>query len=281
MHRRKIMKISMNQLQEVVRASINEALKKKLLREINSQKASASSKDIVTAINILPDILRNKFPDVGYSVTRGGHEILPFDLRKIWANKNEIVVMSGGDNIIFGLHLGNSFDELLPTDEELTLVADEVSHYVSDMGWYLYDSELAARGEVLKVEIYPEVTERIQASDELYHLTDTANVESILKNGILPSRSKVSSRRYGDRVYLFTSKELLDQQIEQNREAHENPGWFPKLTASPDVSVIVVDAGALGEDVEFLRDPEFSGDRGAVYIRSQIPVEAIKRVIKI
>jgi hypothetical protein len=243
--------------------------------------ASVTAKEMVDAINVLPDVLRNKFPDVAYPVTRGGREILPFDLMKIWAKKSEIVVMSGGDNIIFGLHLGNSFDDLLPTEDELALVTDEISRYVSHLGWYVYDSDLAARGEVLKVEIYPEVTERIEASEELYHLTDTSNVGSIMKNGILPSRSKVAGRRYGDRVYMFSNKELLDQQIEQNREAHESPGWFPKLTAGTDVSIIVVDSEALDGNVELLRDPEFSGDRGAVYTRSRVPVEAIKRVIKV
>lgn len=240
---------------------------------------SITGQEMVKAIERLSDELRDAFPDVALPITRAGESILPFSPKKVWT-KHPPILLRSEEEIIFGLHLGDGYSGDVPSAGELSPVIEYVKSYMKNRGWYVFNWETQARGETLKLEIYPEVMEEMEnESDYLYHLTDKKNLSSILSRGLTPSLSKDSNRGYGPRVYLFSDKNLLAQQIEQNKEAHGSAsGWNPKLTSTLDMSVVVIDPSKLRRNTKLRRDPEFGGDKGAVYTFTHIPPEAIDHV---
>lgn len=241
---------------------------------------SITGQEMVRAIERLSDELRDAFPGVAFPVTRAGENILPFSLKKLWAKHPSVLVRGGGDEIIFGLHLGDGYSGDVPEERDLLPVVEHIKSYMKGRGWYVFNWSTQARGETLKIEIYPDVMEEIEKpSDYLYHLTDKKNIPSIMSKGLFPSTSKTPDRGYGSRVYLFSDKNLLAQQIEQNKDAHGPGGsWNSQLTSTPQMSVVVVDSNKLRKNTKLRRDPEFGGDRGAVYTFTHVPPEAIDHV---
>lgn len=240
---------------------------------------SITGQEMVRAIERLSGELRDAFPDVAFPVTRAGQDILPFSLKKLWTKHPSILVRGGGEEIIFGLHLGDGKSGNIPSEQELLPVVEHIKSYMKGRGWYVFNWGTQAMGETLKIEIYPDVMEEIERQgDYLYHLTDKKNVPSVMSKGLFPSTSKNSDRGYGPRVYLFSDKNLLAQQIEQNKNAHDGDSWNPQLTSTPQMSVVVVDANKLRRNTKLRRDPEFGGERGAVYTFTHVPPEAIDHV---
>lgn len=248
---------------------------------LEGRQNTISADEIRNSIKRLPDLLRNEFTNINYVTVRAGKEILPFTLTKIWVRHPEIY--KRGDSFIFGLHLGNAFEEKLPTQNEIEEIVDYIKQYMKNRGWFVFSWNLSGRGEILQIEILPEKTDQLKdIPNVLYHLTDTANISSIEKKGLKPKASSKQERTYGSRVYLFSNEQLLKQQIEQNIEAHkEGGGWNPMLTKTLDMSVIVLDVNKLKKGTKLYRDPEFGGTIGAYYTFTDIPKEAILKINKI
>jgi len=250
---------------------------------LEGRQNTISTDEIKNSIEKLPNELRKQFYNkkyVTYVTVRAGEEIFPFDLKKIWAKHPEIY--KHGDGFSFGLHLGNAFEEKLPTQNEIEEVIDYIKQYMKNRGWFVFSWSLSGRGETLQIEIMPEKTDQLKdVPAVLYHLTDTINIPSIEKKGLKPKSSSKQERTYGNRVYLFSNEELLKQQIEQNIEAHKEDGfWNPKLTKTLDMSVIALDANKLKKGTKLYRDPEFGGAPGAYYTFTDIPKEAISQIKK-
>lgn len=266
-------KINFNNLLESIMDDV-------FIKLLEGRQNTISVDEIQNSIKRLPNLLRNEFPNVSYVTIRAGKEILPFTLTKIWQIHPEIY--KHGDSFSFGLHLGNSFEEKLPTQNEIKEVVDYIKQYMKNRGWFVFSWSLSGRGETLQIEIMPEKTDQLKdVPTVLYHLTDTINIPSIEKKGLKPKSSSKQERTYGNRVYLFSNEELLKQQIEQNIEAHKEDGfWNPKLTKTLDMSVIVLDANKLKKGTKLYRDPEFGGAPGAYYTFTDIPKEAISQIKK-
>lgn len=245
---------------------------------LENRQDTISDKEIKNSIKRLPDELRKKFPEIDYITLRGGKPILPFELKKIWVKHPEI--LKDKDSFHFGIHLGNSFEEKLPSEEETKRIVEFIKEYIKNRGWHVFSWNFTGRGETLQVEILPEKTEQLKiVPDVLYHLTDTANIPSIKRNGLKPRASFKQERSYSPRIYLFSDKELLEQQIKQNIEAHKEGGiWNPKLTKTLDMSIVVVNTEKLKKGIKFYRDPEFGGSLGAYYTFSDIPKESISNI---
>lgn len=242
---------------------------------------SISGQEMVEIIEKLSDDLRNAFPDVAFPVTRAGRNILPFSLKQIWTMHPPIYFED--DEIIFGMHLGNGYTGEIPDENDLMPVMHYMTRVFGSHGWYVHNWEITSRGETLKVNVFPEFTEEMSETPfYLYHLTDKKNLKSILSNGLTPSKSKNPGRNYNPRVYLFADENLLKQQIKQNIEAHhENGIWHSKLTSTLDMAVVVIDPSKLKQGTRFHRDPEFSGDQGAVYTFTHIPPGAIDHTYEV
>lgn len=240
---------------------------------------SITGQEMVRAIERLSNELRDMFPDVAFPVTKAGEKILPFSPKKIWT-KYPPVFLRSEEEIIFGLHLGDGYSGNVPNENELISVVEHIKSFMKNRGWYVFNWETQSRGETLRIEIYPDVTGGVEVEgDHLYHLTDKKNLSSILSKGLTPSTSKDPNRGYGQRVYLFSDKGLLDQQIKQNKDAHsDSGGWNSKLTSTPDMSVVVIDSKKLRRNTKLRRDPEFGGDKGAIYTFTHVPPEAIDHV---
>lgn len=251
-----------------------------LIKLLESRQNTISSDEIRNSIEKLPKDLRNKFPDINHITLRAGEEILPFTLKKIWTKHPEI--LQDGDSFHFGLHLGNVFENQLPSETEIKDILNYIKQYMSNRGWYVFSWNLSGRGETLQIQIMPEKTERLKdIPNVLYHLTDTINIPSIEKKGLKSKSSSKQERTYSPRVYLFADKNLLNQQIEQNIEAHKEGGsWNPMLTKTLDMSVISINTENLKKGTKFYRDPEFGGAQGAYYTFSDIPKEAILKIEK-
>lgn len=249
---------------------------------LENRQNTISVDEIQNSIKRLPNLLRNEFPNISYVTIRAGKEILPFTLIKIWQIHPEIY--KHGDSFSFGLHLGNAFEEKLPSENEIKEVIDYIKQYMKNRGWFVFSWSLSGRGETLQIEIMPEKTDQLKdVPNVLYHLTDTINIPSIEKKGLKPKASSKQERTYTNRVYLFSDEELLKQQIQQNIEAHKENGggWNPTLTKTLDMSVVVIDAEKLKKGTKLYRDPEFGGTMGAYYTFTEIPKEAISQIKKI
>ncbi len=242
---------------------------------LENRQDTISDEEIKNSIKRLPDELRKQFPAIDYVTRRGGELILPFELKKIWVKHPKILKVK--DSFYFGLHLGNSFEEKIPSEEETKRVVEFIKEYIKNRGWHVFSWSITGRGETLQVEILPEKTEQLKdVPDVLYHLTDTANIPSIKRKGLKPRASFKQERSYSPRIYLFSDKELLEQQVEQNIKAHEEDGiWHPKLTKTLDMSIVTIDTKKLKKGTKFYRDPEFGGVAGAYYTFTDIPKESI------
>lgn len=226
---------------------------------------------MTSILSRLPQTLRDQFPSLGHPVTRGGETIQPFALKSLWTKQPPIVVQ-GEDEIIFGLHLGDSSRGLLPTEEEIKDVTQFMKDWLKKRGWYLHNSSLSARGETLRADIFPDTTEAINKTPtHLYHLTDRNSLHSILSQGLIPR-----GNTYSPRVYLFSDLNLLKNQADRNKAAHADPnGWDKPLTQTPDTVILQIDPSKLRRGTVLRRDPEFGGDTNALYTLTHIPPDAI------
>jgi RNA:NAD 2'-phosphotransferase (TPT1/KptA family) len=252
---------------------IREIIREFLLHEV---RGSISNEEMIRVVEKLPSFLRSIHPDVGYEVTRGTKKLLPFTLVKSYTNKPEI--FSDGDSVSFSIHLGDGYANLLPTADQIKAVNLTISDFFRKRQWYLHSSRISGYGGDLSIEVMPEKTDIVHPENVLYHLTDKKNLSSIMKKGLVPKISKTPNERmYGPRVYLFTSRQELDEQIDQNKEAHLSSGysWYPKLTETSDVVVLVIDTKKLRKGTKLQRDPEFGGSTGAVFTKSHVPPESI------
>ena len=241
---------------------------------------SISDEEMKKAIERLQDDLRRKFPNVGFAV-KSGTTIQPFTLRKTFAIHPKIV--DTGNSWMFSLSLGDYYDkEKMPTEEEVAAVVKYIDHtYMKRRGWYVSNHNVS--GGKLVLEIMPEGANRLtDVPATVYHLTDTQNVPKISSQGLKPKGSDDPDRKYTARVYVFTSLDLLEEQIKQNIDAHEDSfSWHPKLTKTLDMSVVEIDTSKLRQGTKFYRDPEFSGNEGAYYTYTHIPPEAIVAIKKV
>jgi len=262
------MKLSEVQVRQEIRSQIV-----KLLKEA---RGSIEVDVLMKALARLPDTLRSAFPGVGYSVVRGRKEIRPFDFIQEFVRYPPI--FSIGSEVKFGMHLGDSYRNLLVSKEDLDAVIKFIGEWLSRRGWYVFSSGLGDMGERLSISALPKNNPYVASGDFMYHLTDLSSVESIKKRGLVP-RGNVE-RGFPPRVYLFTNEAALNSQVEENREAWSESGfrWNPTLTKTPDVAVVVLDPRAFRKGTKFEIDPEYYGDEGYVYTKSHIPPEAVVQI---
>lgn len=265
------MKLSEVQVRQEVHAQIV-----KLLKEV---RGSVEADVLMSSLARLPGEIRSAFPGVGHRVIRGQKEILPFDFVQEFV-KYPPVFLSESE-VRFGMHLGDSYRELLVSKEELAAVLKFIGEWLSRRGWYIFFSGLGDRGERLSVSALPKNNPFVTTGDFMYHLTDFSSVESIKKRGLVPRGSQ--ERGFPPRVYLFTNVDALNRQVEENREAWAETGfrWNPTLTKTPDAVVIVLDRRAFRKGTKFEVDPEYLGDEGYVYTKSHIPPEAVVKIIPV
>jgi hypothetical protein len=257
------------------------SLLRSLIREfmLHEVRGSISSEEMIRAVRKLPSLLREAHPEVGYAVKRGTNIMLPFTLVKTYVKLPE--VFSDGDSVNFSIHLGDGYSNLLPTSEQIEAVKLTISDFFRKREWYVHSAKVSGYGDNLSISAMPEKTDLVNPNGMLYHLTDKKNLSSIMKKGLVPRVSKTPGERmYGPRVYLFTSRQELDEQIDQNKEAHLSSGysWNPKLTETSDTVVLVIDPSKLRKGTKLQRDPEFSGSTGAVFTKSHLPPECIVSV---
>lgn len=264
----------MNLTEQQIRQEIRSQIKK-IIKEV---RGSVDADIMINVINRLPDALRAQFPEIGYTVIQGGKEIRPFDLVQTLVRYPSVYKI--GNEINFGMHLGDSYRNLLPTREEIAQATQFISHWLGRRGWYIMFSNTQNYGQVLTISALPKHNEIVSTDDVLYHMTDLINVDKIKKQGLVPRGS--IERGFPPRIYLFTNRKDLEEQLLNNKEAWEDSSsWHPKLTKTPDVVVIEIDKNALRKGTKFEIDPEFYGSKGHIYTRSHIPPEAIIRITKV
>lgn len=172
-------------------------------------------------------------------------------------------------------------------------ISDQVNAWARKRGWYVqshrrpdaFDTDVKGK-DWIAITLNPSKPAQGKAFRKyLYHMTDTANLASIKKRGLIPSKAKahlVKGRRYDPRVFLFSKKSSLDSMLHQNDAVHAGADvMFPAMTKTDNVSVLVIDPSKLRQGTKLYKDPEFALSGGeAVWTPTHIPPEAIVRSYK-
>jgi len=115
---------------------------------------------------------------------------------------------------------------------------------------------LPPRGSAISIILSKKETKQASSYDKVYHVSKLENLHSILKNGLKPS----NSRAYKGRTYVFGNK----------KEAiHFSNQWF-NYTKS-----VLFEIDPTG--INFQEDWEFGPDSSAMWTKSNISPQAIKR----
>lgn len=105
---------------------------------------------------------------------------------------------------VLGFRNNEEFKQLKPQ-----LKSDYYIHLVKESPHYFYDTVMSnlykviwAKKKTTKVDI--------EVGDKLYHLTRPERVESILKNGLIPTMYSEDDVYYGANKVFFSTKPILD-----------------------------------------------------------------------
>ena len=109
-------------------------------------------------------------------------------------------------------------------------------------------------------------TENIKGAYEfLYHWTPTINVDSILKNGLIPCHGN-NFFNYPNRIYLIKG--------DSNKNEIKFLGWSISCSSNEkDYTLLKIDIKNIGNDVNFYLDPN---SQVGIYTEDVIPAECIK-----
>ena len=243
---------------------------------LNEVRGSISTETMLKVLERLPAFLRSALPHVGSPVIRGGVQISVFDPVQQFVKYPPI--FRRGPEISFGLHLGDGFRGLVPSEDELREIRAVISDWAGARGWYVAGFGTGDGGGRADVVLLPRDNPRVEPSGPMFHITDSTSLPSILARGLRPKRSE--TRGYEPRVYVFANRQAVEGAIQDNAEAW-SLGWNAKLTSTPDIVVLELDPTLFRKGTKFELDPEYDEDYGALFTKSHIPPEAIVRAERV
>jgi hypothetical protein len=224
----------------------------------------------------LPAELRARFPDLGVVAQYGPRTVEPFsvvDTSRPHDNETALMVF---------MHVGVNPDPTYRNQHEFDSkpAADVIRGFAAKRGWILHSvrnmADYSPQHFQLKLMMMPDKAHQPDhVPVYLYHITDVQNVSRIKREGLKPMAKVSKGRNYPGRVYVFLRRELMEEMLEFNAEAHSGGEGHQKLTKTPHVAVLTIDSEKLRPNTKFFVDPEFDGNPDAVYTYTHIPPEAI------
>lgn len=179
------------------------------------------------------------------------------------------------------VHLVVSFDE----NADVNKIRGLVNDYAERRGWYLGHFARESENEILLV-VSPHRIVRPQGYGKddnqeglYYHITTLGRLPTILKKGLIPSKSNISSRVYPARVYLFSNlNDVWDSWKyggpQAIRDSHQDDKKHRLV-------LLTIDASKLRRGTKFQWDyaqSQSPGSTGAAYFTyTHIPPTAIIR----
>jgi hypothetical protein len=151
--------------------------------------------------------------------------------------------------------------------EVFDVFKNDLGRVASNYGWHIMMEEKDMWDTSL-IYLARDTTEKFTDIPKfVYHVTDTKNVENIIKRGLLPSRPRKigfeAKRNYEPRVYVCIDKFGASEMITNFRYSFDDTdNW----------SVLTIDTSKLRPGTKFYHDDE---DGTAIWTRTQIPSSAI------
>lgn len=177
---------------------------------------------------------------------------------------------------------------LADDNADVSDIREVVNEFVERRGWYVNNAGF--KNDTYYLTFAPHFLEHPEGADRevlnpqrYYHLTKLSILPKIMKRGIVPMKSRVGSRTYPARVYLFSNMEDVFDSYEHGGPQSSSAFIDP----SPDDQsvVITIDAAKLRKGTKMQWDHVQSKSSGstksAYYTYTHIPRDAIISVQKI
>lgn len=173
----------------------------------------------------------------------------------------------------FNINIPKKYSDRSDFDEFIALI-DKAA---KNRGWFLHSYNFRGLSRVHAI-FHPNYGLLINRVPQfVYHITNTSNSDSIMKRGLIPREKDNEGRKLPPRIYLYLDKDdlvaIANNWMMQNAVANYY-GVEASNRGSESFALLAVDTTKL-KGAKFYRDPEFQGNRKAVWTYSPIPASAI------
>ena len=158
------------------------------------------------------------------------------------------------------------------------------TEFASNRGWTINSTSKDSGKKSTQITFEGNYSTRVPDSDlpaKLYHITKIANVDKILKGGLIPKKATEKQvrtdedRLYPPRVYALTTKKMADEleRVFTAKDREKSMSQGAGYTRS--YIKLEIDTKSLRKGTKWYLDVEFGPEQGAVWTYTEIPASAV------